>query len=462
MNTLKPQFVPPLDENFMPACLFNRYYRSKVKQAQAAGKEVCRFAIAVEAAPRSIGRYDVDILTAAEDQEETWRFLERHLKFVLWLQGGYRVVVHGPQVFCRRFQQIYSPNGERAFDSGIMHKVYGRSLEIVIANREQEVPASQTNKQEIGGHLEGCRIGFDLGASDYKLAAVKDGKPVFSEEIPWNPAVQSDPSYHYQKIMEGLELAASKLPRVDAIGGSAAGIYINNQVKVASLFRAVPDDRFEAEVKDMFNRIAERWDVPLTVVNDGDVTALAGAMSLKTSNLLGIAMGSSEAVGYIDDEQRITGSLHELAFAPVDFYPDAPLDEWSGDRGGGALYFSQQAVNRLLPRAGIDLPDDVPVPEKLKEVQSLAEADDSRARSIFETIGVYLGYSLVHYHDYYKYDNVLLLGRVSSGAGGKVIVSKAREILEYAFPDLVGTIDLKVPDEKSRRVGQAVAAASLP
>ena len=90
----------------------------------------------------------------------------------------------------------------------------------------------------------------------------------------------------------------------------------------------------------------------------------------------------------------MTGWLNELAFAPVDYHPQAAADEWSGDHGVGAQYFSQQAVNRLLPAAGITVPADQGLPERLKTVQDLMAQDDPRAAKLFETLGVYLGYAI--------------------------------------------------------------------
>ena len=178
--------------------------------------------------------------------------------------------------------------------------------------------------------------------------------------------------------------------------------------------------------------------------------------------MLGIAMGSSEAGGFMDKKGRILGWLNELAFAPVDYNPGAADDEWSGDAGVGALYFSQQAVAKLLPAAGIDLPKEMGQPEKLKEVQALMTKGDPRAAKIYETIGIYLGYTLPHYADFYDYGHLLILGRVTTGQGGDIVIAKAREVLASEFPELAGKIQIHVPDEKSRRVGQAVAAASLP
>jgi predicted NBD/HSP70 family sugar kinase len=313
----------------------------------------------------------------------------------------------------------------------------------------------------LGGHLDGCRIGFDLGASDYKVAAVKDGEVVYSDEFPWNPKDQADPRYHYEHLNSGLKKAAAHLPRVDAIGGSSAGVIVDNKFMVASLLRAVPPERFD-EAKNLFIRIRDEWRVPLEVANDGDVTALAGAMSLKTNALLGVAMGSSEAAGYLNPKGGMTGWLSELAFAPVDYNSKAAADEWSGDRGVGALYFSQQAVNKLLPAAGIELPKEMGLPERLKEVQKLMVAGDSRAAKIYETVGVYLGYAIPHYADFYDFQHMLILGRVTTGKGGDIVIAKAREVLAKEFPELARKFELHVPDEKSRRIGQAVAAASLP
>jgi predicted NBD/HSP70 family sugar kinase len=198
------------------------------------------------------------------------------------------------------------------------------------------------------------------------------------------------------------------------------------------------------------------------VANDGDVTALSGALSLGVNGVLGIAMGSSQAAGYLDPRGRMTGWLSELAFAPVDCNPQAVADEWSGDRGVGALYFSQQAVHKLLPAAGIELPNEMGLPERLLEVQALMTKSDRRAAAIYETIGVYLGYAIAQYAEFYEFEHVLVLGRVMTGDGGTLLLAKAREVLRQEFPELAERVRLHVPDENSRRVGQAVAAASLP
>jgi predicted NBD/HSP70 family sugar kinase len=452
-----PALPAPLDPGYRPAFLGNRSYRAAAARNPA--RVAC--AIALERENGLVTRRELEILPSGVREADTLRYVERTVKFLLWANGGWKLVLGCPAPLAQAIAGRYRPGGERAFDADTMQRSYGRALEVVRVPVEA-VPQARLSAAAIGRHLEGCRIGFDLGASDLKVAAVVDGNAVFSAEIPWNPSVQTDPRYHVTRIRDGLRIAAEHLPRVDAIGGSSAGIFVSNQPRVASLFRAVPPAEFDRVIRPMFLDLQKEWGVPLVVVNDGDVTALAGAMSLGRDGLLGIAMGSSEAGGYLDPAGRITGWLVELAFAPVDFNPDAAADEWSGDRGVGAQYFSQQAVARLAPAAGYRFPEAMPLPERLKDVQARAQAGDEPALRIFETLGVYLGYTVPHYADFFDFEHVLVLGRVTSGAGGEVLVRTAREVLQRAFPELAPRLTLHVPDEKARRVGQAVAAASLP
>jgi len=338
---------------------------------------------------------------------------------------------------------------------------FNRPFEVAVVDPDAIAPAGRS-ALALGGHLEGCRIGFDLGASDYKVAAVRDGEVVFSTELPWDPKGHADPSYHYDLINEGFKLAAAHLPRLDAIGGSSAGILVDNQVMVASLFRAVPKDQFDALVRPIFLRLREAWKVPLEVINDGDVTALAGGLSLERNGILGIALGSSEAVGFLDRSGSITGWLNELAFSTVDANPGAGTDDWSGNPGVGAAYFSQQAVDKLAGPAGFTFPEGMGLPERLKAVQERMAQGDPAARELFTTIGAYLGYTIPWYAEFYDLEHAMILGRVTSGEGGEVILAEARRVLEAEFPDTAAKVSLFLPDEKSRRVGQAVAAASLP
>ncbi len=454
----RPQVVPPLDPDFSPAAVVNRAFREAVEEAGGGEPLV----LSLERPGGSVSRLETRLLPENHPQASAnfW-YAERLFKFLLWQKGGFRACVGGPESVGRYLQARYAPQGTRQFDHQFMgHTVYDRPFTIILC-RPDEVPPANEKRQALGGHLDGCRIGFDLGASDRKVAAVIDGEAVFTEEVVWEPTAQSDPRYHYEEILDGLRRAAAHLPRVDAVGGSAAGVYVENQVRVASLFRGVPPERFD-QVRSLFLRIGEALGVPLVVVNDGEVAALAGAMSLETTALLGIALGSSEAAGFVTPEGLLTDWLNELAFAPIDYHPQAPTDEWSGDRGVGSQYLSQQAVFRLAPRVGIAIPENVPKAEKLAHVQNYLERGHEGAIQIWETMGVYLGYAIAHYADFYPMEHVLILGRCTSGSGGRILLERAQEVLRREFPDLAERLHLHLPDERSRRVGQAVAAASLP
>ena len=445
----------PLDPDFRPLALGVRRYR----QALAAGGGV-PFRMALAQSPLDVARMDVEVFPPGAGRDaDNERYVSWLLRSLLWSRGGARITLDGPRDLCEAVAASYRDGGPRAFEREILGQAYLRPLEVVIGG---PLPEARQNPRILGGHLEGCRLGFDLGASDFKVAAVVDGEVVFSTERPWRPKVEADPSYHERLLEEGLRLAASHLPRVDAIGGSSAGIIVDNEVRVSSLFRAVPRERFEARVRPFFKRLQVAWGVPVEVLNDGDVTALAGGMSLGQQGILGLALGSSEAAGFLDGQGRLTGWLNELAFAPVDANPEGGADDWSGVPGVGAAYFSQQAVDRLAQRAGFVFPADLEPAERLVQVQAAMDAGAPEAAAIFATIGVYLGYSLAWYAECYPLRHAMILGRVTSGPGGALILDTARTVLAGAFPELARTISVFLPDERSRRVGQAVAAASLP
>ena len=327
----------------------------------------------------------------------------------------------------------------------------------------EEAPVTNISSTPIGRHLDGCRIGFDAGGSDRKVSAVVNGESVYSEEVVWFPKTSKDPQYQYDGILSAMKTAASHMPRVDAIGVSTAGVCVDNRLMSSSIFLAVSPEDYERVAKNVYIDCAkEIGDVPVEVANDGDVTALAGAMDLNDNNVLGIAMGTSEAGGYVDGKGNITGWLNELAFAPVDYSEDAMVDEWSGDYGCGVKYFSQDGVIKLAPAAGIELDPSLSPAEKLKVVQGLMKEGDSRAADIYDTIGVYFGYTIAYYAQFYDIKHVLIMGRVTSGDGGVILLDRANEVLKTEFPELAEKIALHIPDEKSRRVGQSVAAASLP
>ena len=444
--------IPTLDPNYIPFGVWMQAYLKDAKKP---------LAIAVERAGGHVTVRNTFIHGTPEMAEADYRYVERIVKFLLWSVGGFKVYICGCSELAQKLQAAYKIGGEREFDFTFVDQLFEKTLEIIDLPLE-ECPASNEQPEPMGGNMNGCRIGFDAGGSDRKVSAVIDGECVYSEEVIWYPKLNEDPDYHYEHILEAFKTAASKMPRVDAIGVSSAGDYIDNEPRVASLFIKVPRENWD-KVKTVYTRAAAAiGDVPLVVANDGDVSALAGAMGLGKGKLMGLAMGTSEAVGYVDADQNVLGWINELAFAPVDLNPGAMQDEWSFDYGVGCKYFSQDAVIKLCPAAGIELDESLSLAEKLKAVQKLMEADDPRAQAIFETIGAYFGYTVVLYSQFYDLDYIMLMGRVMSGKGGDTILRVTGEILADEYPELAAKCTVTLPDEKMRRVGQAVAAASLP
>ena len=452
------KYIPSLDKKFSPLILKIREFNELVKKSN----ETNNLTICLERNQGYNYFYNIDIFKdGTGHDEENYDLVERIVKSLLWIVGGYKIYVCGSNYIYKNLKEAYSEKGSRAFDADFMGNVYENKFEVVECKKE-ELPELKVEKVELNSNLNGCRIGFDAGGSDRKVSAVVDGEVLFSDETVWYPKINADPEYQYQGILDSMKKAASYMPRVDAIGVSSAGIYVDNKIMVASLFLKVSKEDFNKRVKTMYIDIAKEFgDVPLVVANDGDVTALAGAMELKDNEVLGIAMGTSEAAGYVDEEGKLKGWLNELAFVPVDFNKSAMVDEWSGDYGCGVKYFSQDGVIKLAELGGFKFDDDLAPAQKLKVIQKLNDEGDKLANEIFENIGIYLGYTLAYYCHFYKIKHVLLLGRVVSGKGGNTILDVAKKVLHDESPEY-SNVNIIMPDEKNRRVGQSIAAASLP
>jgi len=445
------------DPGFEPISMVYREFMKKCE-----GENGADIVIGAVRNKEYVSVFKTRILKEGIDDKANFKFIERIVKSMLWVYGGYKIIIAGSDKVAEYIKAAYSKGGSREFDANFMSRVFEKPFEVVSVALS-DAPVAKGSSSSVGRNLDGYRIGFDAGGSDRKVSAVANGEHIFSEEVVWFPKLQSDPKYHYEGILDAMKTAASKMPRVDAIGVSTAGVVIDNRMMVGSLFLKVSDEDFEKYVKNIYLDVAKELgeNIPIEVANDGDVTALTGAMNLEDDQVLGIAMGTSEAGGYVDENGNITGWLNELAFVPVDYNEDAMVDEWSGDYGCGVKYFSQDAVIKLAPAAGISLDESLSPAEKLKVVQKLMEEGDERAAGIYETIGVYFGYQIAFYALFYQIKHVLILGRVTSGNGGTLLLEKAQEVLDKEFPELAKTVCLNIPDEKSRRVGQSVAAASL-
>jgi len=441
---------PELDLGFIPLYKFNETF---LKTATVP------FAFVIERNDKQIYVKSTHIHGDAAHAEADRYYLDRLVKFELWQKGGFRIYVKGDDALFETLKQTYSPDGPRAFDAKFFGDLYQQEFEVIQCD---ELPEPFEIKKSIGGHFDGCRIGVDFGGSDYKVAAVIDGEAVYSNETVWNPKINSDPEYHYNGIRSALKESMENLPQVDAIGISSAGLIGNNRSLFAQLFQKVSRDLFDSRCRDIYINLVQEIgeDIPFAVANDGDVAALAGSLSLKRNNILGLAMGTSYIGGFVDKDGNLSNWISELAFAPTDASPQAALDDWSRDIGVGVQYFCQEAVIKLAPAAGISVEGHDTPAKKLKAVQILLDEGHEGAAAIFRSIGCYLGHTVPFYYDVYGADSILLLGRVVSGKGGDIVLETANTVLREEYPEL--SVELLLPDEETRRLGQSVAAASLP
>lgn len=438
-----------LDKNYYPMYLWQRDF---LKGLSDNGKP---FILAIERGEGAVKRYATKV---GQDYAKNVEYAERIVKFMLWAYGGYKFYVYGDKAVCDGLREIYSPKGARAFDYDFMTNVYEKPLEFVCVEKEEDVPADCDHGIKGSAVNEGYRIGFDAGGSDRKVTACIEGKVVFEKEVVWFPKLNDDPEYHKAGIKHSIDMALEALGgRVDAIGVSTAGIVVDGEMRTASLFRLVPREIYKKEIGPIYLNLAKEYNCPVKVANDGDVASLAGAHSAGQGRVLGIAMGTSLAAGYVDKDNKILGYLNELAFVPVDANRASAIDEWSGDTGVGVMYHSQDAVIKLAPEAGIELEAELSPAEKLKVVQKLANEGDERALAIFEKMGEYFGYTLLWFNEFYEIEKSIFLGRVASGKGGEVLLEKANSILKKECSD----IEIMLPDEMARRLGQSYTATLL-
>jgi len=269
---------------------------------------------------------------------------------------------------------------------------------------------------------------------------------------------------------------------IQAVGGSATGTVSGaNEATWCDIFPNVPGDVYKAKVVDIFIRLAKEvaGDVPLKVINDGEVTALAAVQKIGKGNILGISMGSSEGGGYANADGNLNGWINEMCYIRLDLNPEAPTDPWTkgAHRGMSHMYLGQRGATKLAPKAGVPglkenniypHPDMCTIKHEdhaqvLKAIQK-AMADPSteaQTRQLYETVGVYLGYGLAQYSEFYKIDHVMILGRVSKGKGGDIVLDVAKKVLATEFPQYAH-IQFHTADDHFKAVGQCIAAAALP
>jgi len=473
---VKAKVKAPLDPGFCPLILAKQKYLEATKE--------CTDKI-TWALPREEGcaRYSLPVFPETNRDSRASAYLAGVLiQEMIWQRSASSLILQGPPKICQFLQKCYSVGGAYEFEVKSMPNVCGtpdKPFEVKIVENESDLPAAFDTPQVCGKDASGCRLAFDLGKSDIKTVAVKDNDVVYSKETEWD-VTNPDPQYHYDAILAALKLAKETLPKVDAIGGSATGtVSAHNEATWCDIFPNVPPDVYKAKVVDIFVRLGKEiaGDVPLKVINDGEVTALAAVQKIKAGNVMGISMGSSEGAGYANADGNLMGWISELCYCRLDLNPKAPTDPWSkgAHRGLSHMYLGQRGTTKLAAKGGVEVPANYKYPHAdmvtikhenhaqcLKLIQEAMKTDkEPEVRKIYETVGVYLGYALAQYSEFYKIDHVMILGRVSKGKGGDIMLDTAKKVLQEEFPQF-SHIQFHTADDHFKAVGQCIAAAALP
>jgi len=472
----RPKVPAPLDPNFAPFVLGKKNY------LRYASGSPHTMEFALERAGGLAAREKCPVFADNHaDVDASIHMCGVMIQQLMWERSGFRLSLCGPPKQCEALKKLFSVTGRYAFEVKTMPKVCGTPdvpFEVRIVSKPDELAVSKDQPIVCGKDASGCRLAFDLGKSDIKTVAVRDNQVIESSETEWD-VTNPDPQYHWDAILKAMKATAAKLPYVEAIGGSATGtVGANNEAHWCDIFPNVPPDVYKEKVTHIFNRLAKEFgeNVPIRVINDGEVTALAAIMKIGAGNVLGISMGSSEGGGYANKDGNLMGWISEFCYILLDLNPEAPYEPWTPHCGISHMYLGQRGATKLASKAGLDVGAEMnynhpsmnttkhePHAQCLKKIQAAIKdpALCAKATLIYETVGVYLGYGIAQYSEHYLIDHLMIMGRVSTGAGGDIMLKKAKEVLAAEFPHLMH-IQFHTPDDHFKRVGQCIAAAALP
>ncbi len=444
--------VPELESNFVPILLWNQAYLKKAKEP---------LTLAIS---NKLGQCIIHHTLIRNDKTSGQAdkfFVEQLAKSLLWLYGGNKITVVGNALVFNHLRNTFSVSGARASEVVFMSNIYDEAF---VVERKPAPPKPANRKRMLTQQLNGYRIGIDINSYDRKCAAVHNGEILYMEQVLWNPMVESDPEFHFKSVVESIHVAAKRLPRIDGIGVSTTGVFVENQARFSDLFHSVPGMDFSDALIDLYPRAAKAMGCGegLVVENEGDVSALAGAMTMDCKGVLSLHFGHKFTAGFVDNDGYLTGWLNELEHMPIHFSKSDPNDPNSADEGCGLRYFSEEGVLRMAEEAGVKFRQDSNNRQRLRGLQLQAEQNSSKSKLVFQSIGTILGHSLAYYHSLYQFQVVLLTGRIMTGAGGDMIFNAAQKVLAKDYPLTASSIVISLPDENDSQIDLAVAAATLP
>merc|ERR1719199_2497805 len=357
----------------------------------------------------------------------------------IWMRGARSLMLAGPTGITESLKTAFATGGTYAFEAETMPKCNGEAdtvFAITVVGGPADMPEAKDTAQVCGKEANGNGLAFDLGKSDIKTVAIKDGEVLDSMETEWD-VTNPDPQYHFDAIVDAMKKTIARAEakgfgKIQAVGGSATGtVSGDNDATWCDIFPNVPPDVYKEKVVDIFKRIRTEvaGDVPLKVINDGEVTALAAVQKLKKDtgsmcgNVMGISMGSSEGGGYANADGNLMGWINELCYMKLDMNPEAPTDPWTKGchTGVSHMYLGQRGATKNAYKI-CEVPENYRYPhldmctikhedhaQCLKLIQKAMKSNPDKASDLYKTCGVYLGYGLAQYCEFYKIDHVMIL-----------------------------------------------------
>ena len=116
-----------LDPGFTPMALVLREMREKTAED---GQDI------VVAAERNKGYTTVYRTRIYKDgtghDEENFKFIDRIAKTLLWVSGGYKLIIAGSPLVGEYIKKAFSHGGSRDFDVRFMERVYESEFEVIL------------------------------------------------------------------------------------------------------------------------------------------------------------------------------------------------------------------------------------------------------------------------------------------------------------------------------------------
>ena len=113
--------VPELDRGFIPLLQFDRAFLAGAKQP---------LDIAVERSGGQVAVFRTKIHATADMAQADLYYVERIVKTMLWLYGGFKVYLTD-RALCEKLRGIYAKGGEQFFDFDYMANVFEHPFEVV-------------------------------------------------------------------------------------------------------------------------------------------------------------------------------------------------------------------------------------------------------------------------------------------------------------------------------------------